>query len=464
MLPMRNRKKIARSPLVEPLEARQLLAAVGPDGFGYHADATAPLNYDLSEGDENVTTVLTNDDDAISAINLGADTFNFYGTNYSSLQVSTNGLIAAGTSGSSSFLNTNLTNSPTQPVIAPMWDDWTTESPASAAVLYTLEDRNNNGVPERLIIEWNNVRASQLGTDENTVTFQAILQLNTGSTPGEIIFNYVDLDAGDPFVDNGAFATVGIKDAGAQSTAPSAHRLLVSFNQSDNPLVGSGKAILITTAADTTAPQVSSAAFDPFAAKPQVSVQFSEDVGASLDASDLQLMNLTTGATVTAPAPVYDSASSTALFKFDPAALPDGNYRATVKAAGIKDASGNAMASDMTFDFFVLAGDSDHDRDVDFNDLVALAQNYGQTGKTFSQGNFNYDAGGNVDFNDLVILAQHYGTNLAPPAAGAVASTAPVTAPVTSTLLTSTKKKVEPKVFSTTPVAPPRPVAAPRRR
>ena len=58
---------------------------------------------------------------------------------------------------------------------------------------------------------------------------------------------------------------------------------------------------------------------------------------------------------------------------------------------------------------FTLAGDSDLDGDVDFADLVKVAQNYGATnGKFWSEGNFNYDA--NVDFADLVTVAQNYGT------------------------------------------------------
>jgi len=55
-------------------------------------------------------------------------------------------------------------------------------------------------------------------------------------------------------------------------------------------------------------------------------------------------------------------------------------------------------------------GDANADGSVDFNDLVALAQNYnvndGQ--RRWAQGDFNYD--GNVDFNDLVLLAQNYNT------------------------------------------------------
>jgi hypothetical protein len=46
-------------------------------------------------------------------------------------------------------------------------------------------------------------------TSPSTVTFQAILQPNTGSSVAGIVFNYVDLDSGDANRD-GASTTVGV--------------------------------------------------------------------------------------------------------------------------------------------------------------------------------------------------------------------------------------------------------------
>ena len=59
---------------------------------------------------------------------------------------------------------------------------------------------------------------------------------------------------------------------------------------------------------------------------------------------------------------------------------------------------------------FTLYGDANLNGAVGFEDLVRLAQNYGTTGKIWSQGDFTYD--GNVDFQDLVRLAQNYDTAL----------------------------------------------------
>jgi autotransporter-associated beta strand protein len=83
--------------------------------------------------------------------------------------------------------------------------------------------------------------------------------------------------------------------------------------------------------------------------------------------------------------------------------------------AGIDDSSVLAR--------FTLAGDATLDGQVDFNDLVRLAQNYDTTlagDSTWVRGDFTYD--GVVDFNDLVKLAQNYDTALpAGPVPGAPA-------------------------------------------
>jgi hypothetical protein len=124
--------------------------------------------------------------------------------------------------------------------------------------------------------------------------------------------------------------------------------------------------------------------------------------------------------------------------------LSDGNYNAVLLQKGVRDRAGNSLSgANPGIDFFVLAGDANHGRAVDFSDLVVLAQNYnGPGGKTFDQGDFDYD--GTVGFGDLVILAQRYNTVLAPatalPVAGATAevparSKAPSTAAVFSAAL-----------------------------
>ena len=44
---------------------------------------------------------------------------------------------------------------------------------------------------------------------------------------------------------------------------------------------------------------------------------------------------------------------------------------------------------------------------------MRVSKNYGQSGRMWSQGNFDYDAANNVLFPDLLKLSQRYGTSLA---------------------------------------------------
>lgn len=220
---------------------------IGSEGFGYSAFTNPFENLDLVPGAPGVTTIRSTGDNNTNTIILTTgNTFNFYGTSYTSLIVSTNGLITFG-SANTSGSNANLTSSPSQRSIAPLWDDWINTT-GNAMLLDKYEDTNADGTYDRLIFEWNNVQAGP--TSPSPVTFQAILQLNTGATPGAITFNYPDLDSGaaDSHT-NGTSATVGIKDTGTQG----ARRLLVSFNAA-SVYVSSGKAIRIVP--DTTPPTV----------------------------------------------------------------------------------------------------------------------------------------------------------------------------------------------------------------
>jgi glucose/arabinose dehydrogenase len=187
---------------------------------------------------------------------------------------------------------------------------------------------------------------------------------------------------------------------------------------------------------DTTAPTLSNPQFVYDQAKPtfgtsqRLRVSFSEYVGDSLTNTDLTLTNLTTGQTVPAAniSLQYDAATNTATFSFPGyadanGALPDGNYRATIAANAVSDVSNNNLASGLSFDFFSLQADANHDRIVDVTDLGILATNWQTTGRTFSQADFNYD--GVVDVTDLGILATAWQKNLPPPAspAGQVSAT-----------------------------------------
>jgi hypothetical protein len=144
----------------------------------------------------------------------------------------------------------------------------------------------------------------------------------------------------------------------------------------------------------------------------RVQFRFTQDVSASLSPSDLVLSNLGGGSVPAVQSVAWDGPTLTATFTLAPGIPQDGNYRATLPAASVTNALGTPLATDATFDFFVLAGDANRDRSVNLLDFNILAQNFGQSGRLFSQGDFTYD--GTVDLLDFNILANKFGQSVGP--------------------------------------------------
>ncbi len=225
---------------IEQLESRTLLAA---DGYGYTAASHSFEAIHLAPDDQGVTTVLSNADDDTASIDLGSNTFNFYGKTYTgddSLFANSNGLLTFETA-ESTFLNGDLGTDISERAIAPLWDDWVSDDSLPGEALTKLDNTGGSAAPDRLIVQWN---ADHYSGSATPVLFQAILQLNTGATPGNITFNYVNIDTGDPETAEGASAIVGIKDLGIQGP----NQLQIS-NQHASPSIGDGKAILIRNTA-----------------------------------------------------------------------------------------------------------------------------------------------------------------------------------------------------------------------
>jgi hypothetical protein len=64
---------------------------------------------------------------------------------------------------------------------------------------------------------------------------------------------------------------------------------------------------------------------------------------------------------------------------------------------------------------------------VNLADFNLLAANFGQTGRNFAQGNFNYDAGGLVNLQDFNLLASRFGMTVAPVSTAAATARSVVT-------------------------------------
>ncbi len=95
--------------------------------------------------------------------------------------------------------------------------------------------------------------------------------------------------------------------------------------------------------------------------------------------------------------------------------LPDGDYRFSIAPASLVSLSGFTNPETLQYsgpDAFFLTGDVNHDRTVNFDDLLIVVQNYEQSGRTYSQGNVDYSADGVIGFDDLLLLAQHYGASV----------------------------------------------------
>jgi hypothetical protein len=202
------------------------------------ATATAvPLSFTDISG--TGTTVLSGGDDVAVSANIGF-TFNLFGTNFTSLFISSNGLITFG-SANTAFTNATLSANPSQAAIAPFWDDLVvSNSFGTARVLTQLIGTVGS---RQFIIEWNKVTFFSGGVSSDPITFEAVLSEGSNN----IQFNYLDLVSGSASGNNGGSATAGIK--AANPTAGSFVELI--NNNGPNAFVGTGLSTLITPSPPT---------------------------------------------------------------------------------------------------------------------------------------------------------------------------------------------------------------------
>jgi len=152
----------------------------GPDTYGYSwvdSDATYGPSYSWVEINTTGTELVLSDDAYSGALGLGF-TFNFYGTGFTDVYVSSNGWLTFDTPTTSASYNYSITNtSAPNNLVAPFWDNLDSDS-GNAGKIYYYADATNN----RFIVEFDAVQHYPSGNPE---TFQAILNAN-----GSIVYQY----------------------------------------------------------------------------------------------------------------------------------------------------------------------------------------------------------------------------------------------------------------------------------
>jgi hypothetical protein len=189
-----------------------LAATKGPDSFGYQANDRATFSFADISGSGSASILAGADDDQVQ-LSLGF-TFNFYGQSYTSVCVNSNGFLTLGNCNAAlaaaNFANQDLASVAPQgnlPMIAAYWTDLTFAAPGAGAVFYQTSGPVG---ARRFIVQWNQAYPQN---GASGVTFQAIL--SEGSN--QILVQYANTVAGVNGFDQGAGATVGIRDASGQT-------------------------------------------------------------------------------------------------------------------------------------------------------------------------------------------------------------------------------------------------------
>jgi hypothetical protein len=168
-------------------------ASIPPDPFGYRCDDTVARPWITG-------TIPIFDDEEVEPIPIGF-TFNFYGNNYTTVNVSSNGNLQFTTS-STAFSNVCPLPSATMGIsIHPLWDDL--YPPGGGGIYYST----TGAAPNRVFtVEWRDIE--HYPSSPSGVKFEAQLEEATG----DIYLLYQDMDFGDPSINDGASASVGTQN------------------------------------------------------------------------------------------------------------------------------------------------------------------------------------------------------------------------------------------------------------
>jgi len=158
------------------------------------------FNYiNLANMAETERTYYGHTDDAFKAVQPGVGfNFNFYGENYDTVYIGTNGYLTFG-KGDTAYTNYKFPSKGT-PRIAAYFDDLIVKH-SGAGIYYVTQGEAPN---RRFIVQWHD--EDHYRTSPDTVDFEVILY----ETTNNILFQYQDTTFGQNFSDCGKSATIGL--------------------------------------------------------------------------------------------------------------------------------------------------------------------------------------------------------------------------------------------------------------
>jgi hypothetical protein len=165
---------------------------------------------------------------------------------------------------------------------------------------------------------------------------------------------------------DGVAVGTGVADAGgawsitASALATGTHRITAAVLGADDASSGLSAALDVTIDSNVPAASGGYAHWDAQRGH-EIKIAFTRNV--NIEAGDLVLSNLSTGAAIGNVHVDYDAQTHEATFSFPDhaAALPDGHYRATIAGGSVSDSAGNTLAGDYVIEFFTATGGSGAD-------------------------------------------------------------------------------------------------------
>jgi Divergent InlB B-repeat domain len=216
----------------------------GPDTFGYTANDRATYSFVDIRSTGGTSALAGADDDQVT-VNIGFP-FTFYGQNYTSVCINSNGLLLLGSCNASyaaaSFANVDLASAAApgnQPVIAAYWTDLTFGVAGAGSAYYQLLGTTPG--TRRFVVEWSQA-FPQNGT--SGVTFEAILYEGTN----QILLQYSNTTVGVTAFDKGASATAGIRGTASGQNLEWSFDSAVISNQSAIQFLPPAASYSLTTA------------------------------------------------------------------------------------------------------------------------------------------------------------------------------------------------------------------------